>query len=199
VSPEKIVVIHDCVSPKIKYTPAPFNSMKPDILQVGTAHNKNLENVIPAIAGLPVRLTILGHLLEHQRQLLEEYRIEYDNYFNLKFEEVIERYRQADLVMFASKYEGFGLPVVEANMIGRPIITSNVASLPEIAGDAALMVDPSDVSQIREAVLRIINDPSLREDLIAKGRKNVERFQPGFIANEYAKLYEKVTNRTQSH
>jgi len=192
INPEKVVVIHDCIAPSINYFPKEFNSLKPNILHIGTAHNKNLERLIEAIDGLPVKLTILGHIRDHQKELLKKHNIEFENYFNLPFSGVIERYQKADLVSFCSLYEGFGLPIIEANATGRPVITSSRTSMPEVAGDAALLVNPESVTEIRDAILKIIEDESLRNDLIDKGLKNVKRFSPEFIGQQFANLYEKM-------
>jgi glycosyltransferase involved in cell wall biosynthesis len=93
------------------------------------------------------------------------------------------------MVVFASLYEGFGLPILEAQAMGRPVITSNFGAMREAAGDGALLVDPYSVEAIREAVLRIKREPALREDLIAKGRENAERFRAEAVAARYAELY----------
>lgn len=189
INPEKVVVIHNSISPDIRFTPRPFNQEKPNILHVGTAHNKNLERLIEAIAGLNVKLTILGQLREHHIALLEKHNIEYNNYFGLPYSHVIKQYQEADLVSFVSLYEGFGLPIIEANAVGRPVITSNCTSMPEVAGEAAYIVDPLKVDEIRQAIVKVIEDAELRNRLIESGRKNTERFQPAFIAEKYAELY----------
>jgi glycosyltransferase involved in cell wall biosynthesis len=77
---------------------------------------------------------------------------------------------------FPSLYEGFGLPVLEAQDVGVPVLTANNSSLPEVAGDAALLVDPTDVEAIADAMLRLSKDESLRQQLIAAGHENVKRF-----------------------
>ena len=94
-----------------------------------------------------------------------------------------------DLLVFVSTYEGFGLPILEAQATGRPVITSNVLSMPEVAGDSACLVDPFDVSSIRKGILKVINDPAYREKLIKRGFENVKRFQPDKIAEQYADIY----------
>lgn len=103
--------------------------------------------------------------------------------------ELVEAYRRCDMVIFASLYEGFGLPILEAQATGRPVITSNISAMPEAAGDGALLVDPYSVEAIRAAVLRVKNEPGLREELIAKGLRNVERFRPGAVAKRYGETY----------
>ena len=104
-------------------------------------------------------------------------------------EELVEAYRRCDMVVFASLYEGFGLPILEAQATGRPVITSNFGAMKEAAGDGALLVDPYSVEEIREAVLRVKNEPGLREELIAKGRENAERFRAEAVAARYGELY----------
>jgi len=194
IDPKKVIVIHDCLSPIIKFKPKVFNKAKPNILQMGTAHNKNLENIIPAIKDLNVKLTILGNLQEHQKVLLANSNVDYENVFNLDYEDVIKQYENADLVTFASSYEGFGLPIIEANGIGRPVIAGNNTSMPEVAGDAAVLVDPANVEEIRASIIKIIDDDEFRNDLISKGKENVKRFLPIFIANKYAELYERMVD-----
>ena len=107
----------------------------------------------------------------------------------LKDNELVEAYRRCDMVVFASLYEGFGLPILEAQAMGRPVITSNFGAMKEAAGDGALLVDPYSVEAIRDAVLRVKREPALREELIAKGRANVERFRAGVVAERYAEIY----------
>jgi glycosyltransferase involved in cell wall biosynthesis len=93
------------------------------------------------------------------------------------------------MVVFASTYEGFGLPIVEANATGRPVVTSNIFSMPEVAGDAGCFVDPFDASSIRAGIVRVVEDEAYRQGLIKKGFKNVKRFRADAIAHQYAELY----------
>jgi glycosyltransferase involved in cell wall biosynthesis len=85
-------------------------------------------------------------------------------------------YRGAEALIFPSLYEGFGLPVLEAMACGTPVVTSNVTAMPEVAGDAALLVDPTSVEQIAEAMKRIVSDSSLRQRLRDKGLKRSAQF-----------------------
>jgi glycosyltransferase involved in cell wall biosynthesis len=83
---------------------------------------------------------------------------------------------QAQFFCYVSRYEGFGLPVLEAQAAGVPVMTANNSSLPEVAGDAAILVEPTDVDAIAAAMLRLSRDEALRQELIAKGHANVARF-----------------------
>jgi len=99
-------------------------------------------------------------------------------------EEKVALYKGAHALAFPSFYEGFGLPVLEANEIGVPVITSHTSSLPEVAGDAAIYIDPRDVHSIVDAMEYISSDPALRNDLIKKGYMNVKRFSWRSAAEE---------------
>jgi glycosyltransferase involved in cell wall biosynthesis len=107
-------------------------------------------------------------------------------------EELVHAYRRCDMVVFASLYEGFGLPILEAQAMGRPVITSNFGAMREAAGDGALLVDPYSVQAIRDAVLRIKREPALREDLIAKGLRNAAKFSADAVALKYAQIYKNL-------
>jgi glycosyltransferase involved in cell wall biosynthesis len=187
--PKKIEVVY-CPAPKgFNPCPKPFNSDCPVVLQVGTGLNKNLERVAVALKGIPCRLEIVGRLKEEQRAILEANGIAYANHVGVSDEELLSLYQSCDLVVFASTYEGFGLPIVEAQAAGRPVITSNRCSMPEVAGDAACLVDPESAESIREGILKVINDEAYREDIIHKGFENIKRFAPEKISAQYAALY----------
>ena len=96
----------------------------------------------------------------------------------LPFEHLMLLLRGARALVFPSLYEGFGLPVLEAMLMGVPVITSNSSSLPEVAGDAALLVDPCDVGQIADAMDRLAGDDALRASLVHRGTEQVQRFSP---------------------
>lgn len=102
---------------------------------------------------------------------------------------LISLIRGAKAVVFPSIYEGFGLPVLEAMQLGVPVITSNTSSLPEVAGDAALLVDPYDPRAIGEAVRRLDADAGLRDELARKGLAQAARFTPEAYRGRLAELY----------
>jgi glycosyltransferase involved in cell wall biosynthesis len=95
-------------------------------------------------------------------------------------------------VLFPSLYEGFGLPVLEAMALGTPVITSNVASLPEVSAGAAFLVDPTDVDALTKAIQAFDHDDGLRQDLALKGRKRAAFFEPQAYQDRLANLYSRL-------
>jgi glycosyltransferase involved in cell wall biosynthesis len=101
-------------------------------------------------------------------------------------------YARARIFAFPSLDEGFGMPVLEAMSHGLPVITSRTSAMPEVAGDAALQVDPLNVDELAYALSRLATDESLREDLIARGRSRALRFTwDSAVAQTWA-VYEKL-------
>ncbi len=98
-------------------------------------------------------------------------------------------YSAAELVAFPSLYEGFGFPVLEGMACGTPVLTSNVSSLPEVAGDAAIMVDPYNVEAIADGLIKILGDNKLRDELIAKGFEQAKRFTWEKAATHLKSIY----------
>ncbi|HEU0166429.1 MAG TPA: glycosyltransferase family 1 protein [Chloroflexota bacterium] len=105
-----------------------------------------------------------------------------------------ELYRRARLLAFPSLYEGFGLPVLEAMSVGTPVVTSNLSSLPEVAGDAALLVDPHDETAVADAMWRILSDAALAEDLGRRGRQQAAKFSWERAARDTLAVYEKAAS-----
>lgn len=191
--PEKIRVIPVCISPKFTRHDKNFDTNKPRILQIGTAKNKNLLRLISAIQGIRCQLDIVGILSHDQITALHEKNIDYINSFNISEEELLSKYYESDIISFVSTYEGFGMPIIEANAVGRPVITSNIFSMPEVSGNAACIVDPYNISDIRDGILRIKNNEAFREILINNGFINVRRFDRQLIADQYMKLYQEIS------
>ncbi len=101
-------------------------------------------------------------------------------------------YKNAICFVLPSLYEGFGLPVLEAMKDGCPVITSNVSSLPEVGGDAALYVDPEDVDDIAEKIKRLVDDKDLRKELVEKGKKQIKKFSWEKTAKETLRVIQKA-------
>ena len=193
--PNKLYVIYDCIPAWFRPVERQFNSFCPRILHIGTAWNKNIERIAAALAGMDCFWVIIGHLSDAQRNVIESYGIHYENFFGLSDEALLEQYQLADMLVFASTYEGFGLPIVEANAVGLPVVTSSLYSMPEVAGEAACLVDPYDVGNIRAGIMQVIEDADYRDRLVKDGFCNAERFRPAVIAEQYASLYRKMVGR----
>jgi glycosyltransferase involved in cell wall biosynthesis len=101
-------------------------------------------------------------------------------------------YSLADLFVFPSLYEGFGLPVLEAMACGTPVVTSAVSSLPEVAGDAALLVDPLDTQALAEAMRRALDDTRLRSEMVQKGLEQARRFTWAVSARQLMEIYHRL-------
>lgn len=98
-------------------------------------------------------------------------------------------YTKADVFVYPSHYEGFGMPVLEAMTLGVPVITSNTSSLPEVAGDAAILIDPNDETSLAEAILKVISDSQLRSELVRKGKVRAQKYSWEKNARETLKAY----------
>jgi glycosyltransferase involved in cell wall biosynthesis len=104
-------------------------------------------------------------------------------------------YNAAELFVYPSRFEGFGLPVLEAMACGTPVITTNVASLPEVAGDAALLVSPDDETQLVEAMRRALGDKSLRQEMVAKGLAQSAEYTWARTAHQTLETYERALGK----
>ncbi|MFA6194037.1 MAG: glycosyltransferase family 1 protein [Parcubacteria group bacterium] len=103
-------------------------------------------------------------------------------------EEKFELLRHADVFLFPTFYEGFGLPILEAQSVGTPVVTSDISSMPEISGNSAVLVDPKSPEEIAEAVHKLTSDESYKNDIIEKGLENVKRFSWEKCAREIADI-----------
>ena len=190
--PAKVRVVPNCVGNIFRYSTSKFNTAQPCVLLIGTLPHKNLERTIEAVKPFGLRLRIIGRLSDAQTRLLNDAGLEYSNDYDLTTTQMAKAYRECDIVGFASLYEGFGMPIIEGQATGRVVVTSNLSSMPEVAGDGACIVDPSSVESIRQGFRRVIDDSVYRDQLIQNGLKNVERFQPAAIAAMYVDIYREL-------
>lgn len=199
-SPDRVVRIYNAVSRSFTSDGWKFSPGYPYLLYVGvhTAH-KNLHRTLQAFArsGLSSQCKLL--FSGEQNPALRAAARELGIGDSLQFAGFISDadlpayYRGALGLVMLSTYEGFGLPLLEAMACGTPVLCSNVTSLPEVAGDAAFMVNPIDIDEMADGIRRIVCDESLRTELIAKGLAHCLRFSWDESARELSNLLIEAT------
>lgn len=211
VSQEKVTVIPCAVNKNYRplnqseIAPAlrKYDIEEPYILYVGSiAARKNLPRVLEAYAQLRQwspqwKLVIVGArkwkstpVYEAVKRLNLEDAVHFTGYVDE--EDLPALYNGADLFVFPSLYEGFGLPVLEAMACHTPVVTSNSSSLPEVAGDAALLVDPLKVDEIAKAMQTILSDDALAAELRERGLTQASKFSWERTAQETVSVYKQV-------
>lgn len=189
---EKIIVIPNMVGKSITHTVRTFNQSKPVLLFIGSTPNKNLDRTIVAIKDLDCVLDIVGKIPAETWLLLKQNNINFKNSFELSEQDLADKYTNADIILFPSLFEGFGLPIVEGQKAGRAVITSNISPMKEVAGEGACLVDPHDAASIREGLLKVINDEAYRNAIVAKGLENVQQYTAAAIGERYLTVYRKI-------
>lgn len=189
---DKIQVICDPVGDEFQPTPMPANNIVPQILHIGTRSNKNLCRVIEAMNGLDASLRIVGRLDEKQEAMLNNSNIQYSNAFHLSDEDIVHEYQLCNIVSFPSLFEGFGLPIIEAQAIGRPVVTSNREPMKSVAADGCILVNPESVKSIHEGFKRLLINNNLQQQCIDKGYENAKKYSSVTIASAYEKIYKSM-------
>lgn len=174
------------------------------LLFVGTLEpRKNLNRMLMAFRevidkGKPkLQLVIAGKkgwlyksIFDTVRELNLEDRVLFTDFISDK--QLLTLYRNAIALVYSSVYEGFGFPLLEAMACGTPVITSNTSSLPEVAGDAAILVNPYAVDEITEAIERLLNNRKLQEELRRKGFERIKKFSWRKCAEHTLEVYKEV-------
>lgn len=194
-NPHKIQVICNPVDSNLVFSPKIFNCNEPVILHIGTHENKNLKRLISAVENINCTLVIVGRIDNLTKTLLEDSRVKYEQYHNCTDNDIRKLYLKSDIISFVTTYEGFGMPIIEAQAVGRVVLTSDIEPHKEVGGSGALYVDPFNIMSIRKGVSQITENESLRNSLIENGVSNVKRFNSKLITSQYKKVYENITSR----
>ncbi len=201
ISPEKIFVIHHGYEapPPVMRASAPGLPQKYVLFLSTLQPRKNLEGLIEAFAQLkkerpelPHKLVVVGKTGWKFEKILEAIRSHPEDVVYLNHVPDAERLvilKNADVLALPSFYEGFGMQILEAFALGLPVITSNVSSMPEVAGAAALYFDPHNPSEIKKALADALTDRGLRDNLAQKGKERLGAFGWEKCARETLRLF----------
>ena len=214
---KKIDVIYNAIDERFGQPPAPeeiervrerYQLDGPFILYAGNIKpHKNLERLIEAFHSLRggggfdnVRLLIIGDEISKYatlRRAVHRHKLhKHVRFFGFVPDETLASlYRLASVFVFPSLYEGFGLPPLEAMASGTPVITSNVSSLPEVVGEAAILIDPYEPDSIADAMRRVLTDPALRDDLRRRGLERASEFSWDRSVRRVRAIYDEVLAR----
>jgi glycosyltransferase involved in cell wall biosynthesis len=216
VAPDRVAVVHEAASPAFRPIAdratledmrARYNLPRRFLLYVGTIEpRKNLGRLMAAFAdarraGIPHHLVCVGPYGWSSRDLsghIEKLGIRDAVHFTgyVPFAHLPAIYNLGDFFAFPSLYEGFGLPVVEAMACGVPVLTSSTSSLGEIAGDAAMTVDPMNTDAIADAIIRLATDAGLRADRSERGLRRARSFSWGQTARDMLAVYHRAAGVT---
>ncbi|WP_083810054.1 glycosyltransferase family 4 protein [Methanothermococcus okinawensis] len=183
-----------------------YNLNYPFILYVGGLEpKKNIPTLLKALyklkkQGINHKLILTGVKRWKYKSIfetIEKLNLQKDVIFTgyVPDEDLPALYNAADLFVYPSLYEGFGLPPLEAMACGTPVITSNTSSLPEVVGDAGIMINPYNVDELAKAMNEVLTNEGLREELSKKGLERAKLFSWKKCAEEHLKVYEEVYNK----
>jgi glycosyltransferase involved in cell wall biosynthesis len=203
---EKIKVVYQSINPVFferitenqkKEVRKKFQLPPRFVLTVGTVEPR--KNILGLLEGMIqsqtyVPLVVVGKLTDfHQKvqKFIEADMNRLDVLFlsDVTDDELATIYQMADVMVYPSFFEGFGLPVAEAQACGCPVITSFTSSLPETGGDAALYINPEKPEEIGTVLANLLGDTAKREEMTVKGLVNAQRFAPAAYARQMKQLY----------
>jgi len=207
----KVRVVYNGLHPDYKPDASVFRKDPPEILYVGRLDPyKNVPQLVgafgEALRELPdgTRLRIIGppderypEAMNLARKLELFPRMDWEGHVSK--ETLLEAYRRAAVLVLPSYYEGFGLPVAEAMACGTPVICSNVSSLPEVAGKAALTIPPGDIHALADALVEVLTRPETAARLAAAGPVQAARFTNEAMARDTLSVYESLFTKADSH
>lgn len=163
------------------------------ILQVGTLPQKNLETTLKALRNSTYELHVIRKMTCQQMQLAKELNVHVCNKYDLSDEQIVDEYKKADVLVFPSLQEGFGMPIIEAQAVGCPVITSNRCPMSWVADEGALLLnDPLDEYELKACIEKVLYNLDFRNYLVQSGLRNIERFTLKNVVDRFIKLYQSL-------
>lgn len=211
IAPEKITVIYEAAGPEFHadYTPQEIQTVtnrlsieSPYLMHVGLNPRKNLEFLLVVFVAIlrkypKCSLVIVGKHSEYSKRLKVKARslgifdrVIFTDYLSDHDRAVLMK--GAELTVFPSLYEGFGLPPLESMTLGVPVVASNAASIPEVVGDGGILVHPTNTEEWVHAIETILGDNRFARELVERGQKQAQKFSWAKTAQETAEVYSKV-------
>ncbi len=212
ISPEKIEVIYQTCHDRFK-TPLPEHTLRAVMEQYDLPENfmlyvgsiiprKNLLGIVEAMSMMPkdfyLPLVVIGNGKSYKKKVLQhlrKHRLEkYVHFPKVRYEDLPALYQNAEVFLYPSYYEGFGIPIIEALYSQTPVLTTNVSSLPEAAGPGAHYVHPEHSPEIAEGIKSILGDTVYREKLVEEGYDYVQKFDSEPTTQAMMNLYRRILN-----
>jgi glycosyltransferase involved in cell wall biosynthesis len=207
-SPKKVFTIHNACDPKFSIENASNLEIidRPFLLCLGAKDpRKNTLLIVKAYLnalnnqGVEHNLIISGYVNWEGspahclvKEACAETRVKFLSFVSV--EDLASLYHHATALLYISLYEGFGIPILEAFVSECPVIASKTTSIPEVGGDAVIYVDPTNIFEIEEAIVRICSNPSMQSELKLKGRLRANQFSWAKVASETHSVYRRVFN-----
>lgn len=196
IDPKRIRVIYNGVSEVYQPIPTePSGSEEmPYLLFIGSrADYKRFDIAVATASHTGLKLAIVGAPLNHsEHALIDKYQIQWHHYGFLEEVALRDLYAKAVALIYASEYEGFGIPVIEAQRCGCPVIACAVSSIPEVIGDYPILLSKPDAVEASKYIMRLLDEPEFKQKVVTLGFENAKRFSWALMRKEYLQLYREI-------